>query len=153
MKWALSILCFFFFAIAIGQQDSVPSLSAEQAKRVVSEISKYAGLSPSFVVREDADVRTAVAYIKSNDRYIAFNPKELGRINFETGTRWASISIFAHEIAHHLMGHTLDVRNLGPGDELACDKFSGFILNAMGATEEEAIAAIQAVGPPKPGSI
>lgn len=47
----------------------------------------------------------------------------------------------------YLLGHTLDPNKIGLGDELACDKYSGFILQRMGASKEEAIAAIQVAGP------
>jgi len=60
-----------------------------------------------------------------------------------TGTNWSSISILAHEIGHHLNGHTLGVGGSRPDLELQADKFSGFVCARMGATLAEAQAAMK----------
>ena len=63
-----------------------------------------------------------------------------------TGTNWANYSILAHEIGHHLEGHTLDT--LGgskPPLELHADRFSGFIMAKLGATLSEAQVVMQNV--------
>jgi hypothetical protein len=52
----------------------------------------------------------------------------------------------AHEIGHHLAGHTIKPKGINPGDELAADKFSGFILFQMGASLDQAKAALQSIG-------
>jgi tetratricopeptide (TPR) repeat protein len=60
----------------------------------------------------------------------------------------ASVSIFAHEIGHHLCGHTLDVLGSRPDKELEADRFSGFVMYKLGATLEQAQAAMVALGNP-----
>lgn len=55
---------------------------------------------------------------------------------------WSSISILAHEIGHHLQGHTLSNSGSRPPIELEADKFSGFVLAKMGASLEDAQSAI-----------
>lgn len=77
---------------------------------------------------------------------IAYNPVFLSRILDTTRTDWSAVSVLAHEIAHHLLGHTLDPDAVHPGDELACDRYSGFILQRMGATLEESLAAMEVAG-------
>jgi len=123
-------------------------MSERAAKEAVRRIVQYSGLTPNFTVREDPSVRTAVAYIKGHERVIAYNPAFITTVLDSSKTNWAAISILAHEIAHHLLGHTLDPSALRPGDELACDRYSGFILFSMGATLEESLAAIEVAGDP-----
>jgi len=116
-----------------------------EAKLAVSKIVQYTGLSPNFIIVE-SDIPTAIAYIKDNKRYIGYNPDFILKVRNRSKTDWAAVSVLAHEIGHHLSGHTLKGKRGSPGDELAADKFSGFILQHMGATLEETQAALQAIG-------
>lgn len=130
-----------------------PAATAQQArmneaaaKEAVHRVVRHSGLLPNFTVREDDRVPTAVAYIKGRERMIAYNPAFISGILDSSGTDWAAVSILAHEIAHHLLGHTLAPEALHPGDELACDRYSGFVLQRMGATMAESLAAIAVAG-------
>ena len=118
------------------------------AKDAVHRIVRHSGLLPTFVVRENRELRTAVAFIRDGQRVIEYNPGFLARVVDSSRTDWSAVSILAHEIAHHLLGHTLDPQAVHPGDELACDRYSGFILHAMGATLQESLAAIEVAGDP-----
>lgn len=115
------------------------------AKEAVSKIVQYTGLSSNFIVVVDKNITTAIAYLKNNKRYIAYNPKFIEKLNTKTATNWAAVSVLAHEIGHHLSGHTL-LRNQSPGNELIADKFSGFILFQMGASLGDAKAALSTIG-------
>jgi hypothetical protein len=121
-------------------------MSEAAAKEAVYRIVRHSGLLPNFIVREDPQVRTAVAFIKGKERVIVYNPAFISTILDSTGTDWSAASVLAHEIAHHLLGHTLDPEAVRPGDELACDRYSGFILQRMGATLENARAAMEVAG-------
>jgi hypothetical protein len=116
-----------------------------EAKEAVYKIVKYTGLTPNFIIVQ-GNVSTALAYIKGGDRYIAYNPEFIHRIRSRTKTDWGAVSVLAHEIGHHLSGHTLKNKGSNPGDELAADKFSGFILFQMGASLEETKSALKSVG-------
>lgn len=151
MKYILGILFTFLF---LGQylfaQDSLSIENYEfepdkVAKEAVSKIVQYTGLTPNFVVVSDNKVSTAIAYLKNNKRYISYNPKFIEKLNTKTATNWAAVSVLAHEIGHHLSGHTL-LKNSSPGNELIADKFSGFILYQMGANLNEAKAALSIIG-------
>jgi len=143
----------FFLIILFFKSYSQDSLSTENydfepdkvAKEAVSKIVQYTGLTANFIVISDRNINTAIAYLKNNKRYIAYNPKFIEKLNTKTATNWAAVSVLAHEIGHHLSGHTL-LKNASPGNELIADKFSGFILFQMGATIEEAKAALSAIG-------
>lgn len=116
----------------------------KEAKEAVGKIVRYTGLIPNFLVTSGT-VQTAMAYIKGGRRYIAYNPDFILRLRNKTKTDWAAVSVLAHEIGHHLSGHTLKNKKSNPGDELAADKFSGFILHQMGATLKEAQTALSSL--------
>jgi hypothetical protein len=145
MRLALLIPALLSVCITNGQDGL---LNERAAKEAVHRIVRHSGLQPDFTVLENHDIPTAIAYIKGKQRVIAYNPAFMARVMDSTCTNWSAISILAHEIAHHLLGHTLDPSNVRPGDELACDRYSGFILHAMGATKEEALAAMDVSGNP-----
>lgn len=142
-------LLFLALACSTGTLvDGQTVVSDRAAKDAVHRIVRYSGLPPNFMVREDAGVRTAVAYIKDKQRVIAYNPAFIARIVDSSATDWSAISVLAHEVGHHLMGHTLDPSSVHPGDELACDRYSGFILAAMGISLQESRAAMEVAGDP-----
>ncbi|MGD1846118.1 MAG: hypothetical protein ACFB10_12060 [Salibacteraceae bacterium] len=149
---ALIVLVVLFWKLphAQAQQDSVfPQVYMFEADRIakqaVGKIVRYTGLMPNFTVIS-RDVKTATAYIKGGNRYIAYNPEFIFRLGNQSQTDWAAVSVLAHEIGHHLAGHTLRPRSTSPGDELAADHFSGFILYQMGASLVETQAALTAIG-------
>lgn len=115
--------------------------ASEHAKKVISGIISVLGLKPNFEIRE-ANVPNAAAVILDSKHYILYNGEFMDQINTASGTYWAGISILAHEIGHHLNGHTLDSDGSRPNTELEADEFSGFVLNKMGASLKEAQAAM-----------
>jgi hypothetical protein len=119
--------------------------SKKEALDAVARIVSYTGLTQNFEVVENSNIKTAIAYIKKRKRYIAYNPQFMLRVKKRTRSDWGAISVLAHEIGHHLSGHTLVKRNRKPQEELDADRFSGFILYQMGATLDEAKAAINSV--------
>ncbi len=139
------LLCCWSLAAVIGVAQQ-PRITEQQAKSAVYRIVRYSGLQPNFIVRENADIPTAVAFIKGRKRWIEYNPAVIAGIVDSARTDWSAVSILAHEIAHHLLGHTLDPDRRHAGDELACDLYSGFILNAMGASLDESLAAMRVSG-------
>lgn len=121
-------------------------VSDRDAKYAVSQILLYCGLEPNFTIVVDFKIPNAQAYIHKKKRYIRYNPIFMNRINDSTFTDWSAWSVLAHEIGHHLLGHTIEKYKFSHENELAADHFSGFILHKMGATLEESIACIQKEG-------
>lgn len=132
-----------YFADAVAQPARMNEAAAKQAVHLIMQ---HSGLLANFTVREDNDVRSAAAYIKGRERIIAYNAAFISGILDSSRTNWSAVSILAHEIAHHLLGHTLDPEALRPGDELACDRYSGFILQRMGVPMSEAVKAMEVAG-------
>jgi hypothetical protein len=137
-------LC-FSYAQEVIQDDNFEFEPHRTAKIAVFEIIKYAGIESDLMVHQE-DVKTAVAYISDGKRHIGYNPDFFVEILEKTGTQWSIISILAHEIGHHLCGHTLTPKQIDITKELQVDKFSGFILNKMGATLEESKIAMLTIG-------
>ncbi len=114
---------------------------AAGARDIVKEIIDVIGLKPRFELRS-ANIENAAAVIYNGERYILYNEDFLAAINNAVHTDWGGVSILAHEIGHHLNGHTLSRAGSNPADELEADEFSGFVLRKMGASLAEAQAAI-----------
>ena len=47
------------------------------------------------------------------------------------------MALLAHEVGHHLNGHTIRKGGSTPGLELEADEFAGFILQKLGATLQQ----------------
>jgi hypothetical protein len=111
------------------------------AKQLIEKILSVVGLRPNFEIRS-ANVPNAAAVILNNKRYILYNPAFISQINSASRNNWAGISIIAHEIGHHLNGHTLKSGGSRPDLELEADEFSGFVLCKLGAGIQDAQAAM-----------
>ncbi|SMF61367.1 TPM domain-containing protein [Allosphingosinicella indica] len=117
----------------------------------VKRIMGFTGLPANFTV-VSGPVDNAAAVILLDDqriprRVIAFNPRFMTAAQQQAGgTPWGPMSVMAHEIAHHLSGHTITPGGSRPEIELEADKFSGFVLHKMGAPLADATRMILAVG-------
>ena len=107
--------------------------SSADAEKIVTSIMSAMGLESDFKIKE-AHVPNVEAKIRHHERYILYNPQFVSQVNTVTRNKWASIFILAHEVGHHLDGHTLLDINSRPGIELEADQFAGFVLCRMGAT-------------------
>lgn len=124
--------------------------STDEVGTLIQRIVDVSGLSRNFEVRA-ALVPNAVAMNLGSTRYILYNPRFIQDVSNATGSRWAAIGILAHEVGHHLNGHTLISGGSRPPLELQADYFSGFILEKLGATLEDATAAIEKFAPQASG--
>jgi len=115
--------------------------TSADAEKIVSSIMSAMGLESNFKIKE-AHVPNVEAKIRHHDRYILYNPQFVKQVNEVTRNKWASIFILAHEVGHHLEGHTLLDINSTPSIELEADEFAGFVLHKMGATLQQAQLAM-----------
>jgi hypothetical protein len=106
------------------------------AKEMLLEIIRVTGLQPNFELKE-ADVANIEASVSRRKRYILYNPEYIERMNRVTHDKWASMALFAHEVGHHLNGHTIRKSGSKPNLELEADEFAGFILCKLGASLEK----------------
>ena len=114
----------------------------DSAYAIIQGVVNIIGLEPNFEIRS-ANIPNAAAVVFKGERFVLYNDKFVNQFEKTTGTHWAAISILAHEIGHHLNGHTLLNSFSRPDIELEADEFSGFILRKMGATLNDAQAALR----------
>jgi len=56
--------------------------------------------------------------------------------------QWDIVAVLAHEIAHHMLGHTLDLSNDRKRMELDADRFAGHTIGIMRGEQDDAMKAI-----------
>ena len=125
--------------------------SDQHAESVVNQIMDITGLPKNFVIKS-AGVPNAAAVVVENQRYILYNESFMYEIKKRIGNKWAAHSIVAHEIGHHLSGHTLDDIGSRPSLELEADQFSGFILQKLGASLGDAQSVISKIASVSPSA-
>jgi hypothetical protein len=160
-KFAIVAILMLFFAgksvaqkkITISTRFTTDSSNKEEikvfdntaeAENVLDWIVGFTEIKPNYEVKA-AEVDQAEAVLAGSTRYIVYNEGWLKNVTSSAGTDWSKVTAIAHEMAHHLSGHTL----LGTGSyhniELEADKFCGFVLNKMGASLDEAKAGMEAL--------
>ena len=126
-------------------------MSDEAAEKTVERVLAPFGLNPNFVLLpcDQLDNAAAVTY-DDGIRYIIYNRAFMTRIA-KVSDDWASLGIVAHEIGHHLQGHTTRRMSFPPSreelrqsrmQELEADEFSGFVMYKLGASLAQAQSAM-----------
>ena len=115
--------------------------TSADGEKIVCSITGAMGLESNFIVKE-AHVPNVEAKIRHRERYILYNPEFVNQVNTVTKNKWASIFILAHEVGHHLEGHTLLDISSRPSIELEADEFAGFVLQKMGASLQQSQLAM-----------
>lgn len=122
-------------------QGNAGGITSADAAAIVADILDVMGLKGNFEIKA-ADIPNAAAVVYNGKRYVLYNPVFISKLNDATGNDWASVSVLAHEIGHHLNGHTLSGGSQ-PERELEADEFSGYIMQRLGASVEEAATAMK----------
>jgi hypothetical protein len=110
----------------------------------INRILDRAGIMNNFAVYA-ATVPNAIATMIGGKRAILYNQDFMIRLK---DSDWSAVSILAHEIAHHIHGDTLQGQ-IGGNErremEAQADRYSGFILEQMGASLDDAQTAVRAI--------
>lgn len=117
---------------AAGDTDST-STAIPAPSEMLSEIMKVTGLQANFELRP-ADVLNIEASISHKKRSILYNPSFINWVNKMTGDKWGVMALIAHEVGHHLNGHTILKSGSTPELELEADQFAGFVMHKLGAS-------------------
>ena len=121
----------------------------------LEKVLSVTGISKNFILLECNHVDNCAAVTYKGIRYILYNKSFMYEIAQTTGS-WSNFSILAHEIGHHVNGHTLDLivalnkdLKMKPPelkerrqDELEADEYSGFIMYKLGASLSESQKAV-----------
>jgi hypothetical protein len=122
------------YAIRISGDTSMMKYS--DVREMLQDIIDITGLQTDIKLKE-ANVLNIEASISHRKRYISFNPTYIASLNKITRNKWAVMTLLAHEVGHHLNGHTIRKGGSTPELELEADEFAGFILQKLGATLQE----------------
>ena len=155
-----SVLAFGLTGLAAGgasaQEFGFRSLgAAERAAGLIMDASGLRRVDFEIVVEPGSN--NAFATIVSpcgnlrSCRVIVYDPEFLRDIERRTD-EWGPISIMAHEVAHHLLGHSVFGEGSIPPNELDADFYSGFVLQKLGASLESAQAAMRLIASPRGSS-
>ncbi|MDA8572233.1 tetratricopeptide repeat protein [Flavobacteriaceae bacterium] len=124
-------------------------LSNAEADDALGKILSVVGASKRFIVAPCEDINNALAVVDDGMRYILYDPEFINSIS-QTSDYWANMSILAHEVGHHINGHTLSASISSYENkiqELEADEFSGFVMQKIGATLDQATDAIASIAP------
>lgn len=115
----------------------------ENAISAVDRIVTRSGHRNNFALFS-ANVPNAVATMLGRRRAILYNQDFMERL--ERGD-WMRLSILAHEIAHHLNGDPIAAASASETRDMEsqADRYSGFILQQLGASLNDVQAAIKAI--------
>lgn len=106
-----------------------------------------AWISDRISLRASAETDNAEAGItKSGERFIFYNATFMQKVKAKTAEHWTLVSILAHEVGHHLAFHT-ELEGRYHEFELEADYFSGFVLRRLGASMDQAQAAMKTISP------
>lgn len=117
--------------------------SNNEAEIALNRILSVIGASKNFIIKPCNEIKNAVAFQLNGIRYIMYDPEFMSIIT--DGNEWGNLFILAHEVGHHINGHTIDLSlynssekpsitlNQKRKQELEADEFGAFILAKLGA--------------------
>jgi Peptidase family M48 len=119
--------------------------SVYEARDIIVAMLDSIGWKENFNIQEQPNISNAYATIMNGKRFIIYDNDFLEKIDYAAATKWASISVLAHEMGHHYKNHVVDGQGSTPPKEIEADYFSGFAMNRMGASLNESIVAMQKI--------
>lgn len=114
--------------------------SASEIWTVLDDILNVSGLVPNFELVSTEEIDNAAAVIIDQVRYLAFNPDWLSTYRGSKNEQWEIYGVIAHEVGHHLQGHTITDGGSKPPTELEADEYAGFVLAGLGASQKQAVS-------------
>ena len=113
-----------------------------EANSAIEDILSVIGAKNRFVVQPCDNINNAAAVTLQGIRYIFFDPDFMNSIS--SGTYSSNLFILAHEVGHHINGHSQDIIMLlsdyAPtsatlaeerAEELEADEFAGFVMGKL----------------------
>jgi hypothetical protein len=122
--------------------------SVYEAGKYIDTMLESINWKENFNLQEQNGINNAYATIIRNKRYIVYDNNFLENLDGYAGTKWASISVLAHEMGHHYRDHVVDATGSTPPKEIEADYFSGYVMAKLGASLSEARAAMEKIASP-----
>ncbi|MBC7828487.1 MAG: M48 family metalloprotease [Chitinophagaceae bacterium] len=123
--------------------------SVYEARNYINTMLDSINWKENFTIQEQNGINNAYATIIRNRRYIIYDNDFLENLDGYAGTKWASVSVLAHEMGHHYRNHIIDTKGSTPPKEIEADYFSGYVMAKLGATLNEARAAMEQIASPR----
>ena len=130
-------------------------ISDSKADNALDRILSVIGASKRFVLQPCDNINNAVATSYKGIRYILYDRDFMDSL--DSGDNWSNLFILAHEVGHHINGHSLDIllyaaEAVEPEtlanqrkQELEADEFAGFILGKLGATLKQTSSGVNLI--------
>lgn len=125
-----------------------------EAESALTRIIDASGLAKNFALIPCDNISNAVAVSYKGERYIIYDKKFMSLISSRTND-WSNLTILAHEVGHHLNGHSIDLsmakivepKSLAEKrkQELEADEFAGFIMAKLGAPLSSVLSSISLI--------
>ena len=143
-------MSFFSFAQTKDELDLCMAIQANsftsntEAENALDRILDVIGASKNFVLTPCNKISNAVATAYKGTRYILYDRDFMNLISKNTND-WSNLFIFAHEVGHHINGHSIDLLlytndvvdapslEKSRKQELEADEFAAFVLAKLGA--------------------
>ena len=131
-------------------------LSDIDADNILNQILEVTGLSKNFALSPCSEINNAIAVSFKGTRYILYDPKFMSLLSSNT-SNWTNVFILAHEIGHHVNGHSIDVvlfsQNVVEApvllkkrqQELEADQFAAFVLAKLGADLNDVLGSVSMI--------
>lgn len=126
--------------------------SVYEATNIVKSMLDSIQWKENFSIREQNGINNAYATIINRTRWIVYDNDFLENLDSYAATKWASISVLAHEMGHHYYNHVVSGKGSTVPTELEADFFTGYAMARYGSTLQQAVAAMQAIGTDKASS-
>ena len=117
-----------------------------EANNAVDKILSVIGTSQKPILQPCSNINNAVAASYKGQRYILYDKDFMESLTVGRNKYWSNMFILAHEVGHHINGHSLDIilyqndvinpKSLSTrrSQELEADEFAGFVMAKLGAT-------------------
>ena len=139
-----------------AQKYSKSFITDKEAENALGRILSVIGGSKNFTLQSCDEINNALAITYNGNRYILYDKKFMQLIA-KYSNNWSSMFILAHEVGHHINGHTRDAAltellnetslEKQRLEELEADKFAGFVLAKLGANLKQSLSAINLISP------
>ncbi|MDC1515952.1 M48 family metalloprotease [Polaribacter sp.] len=127
--------------------------SDKSADNALERILGVIGASKRFVLQPCDNINNALATSFNGIRYILYDKDFMNTL--DSGSNWGNLFILAHEVGHHINGHSLDIllyKSIEPKtleqrrqQELEADEFAGFVLAKLEGSLDEANKIITSI--------
>lgn len=120
--------------------------SVYEAESLVKTMLDSVKWRENFRIKEQNGINNAYATIVNQVRWIVYDNDFLENLDSYAATRWASISVLAHEMGHHYYNHVVKSQGSNIPSEIEADQFSGYVMSLLGATLQQSLAAMEKIG-------